>query len=140
MVYPPGIASIVPGERFDERARPMLDYLKMFESSANLFPGFEVEIRETEKDGTVRFYTYVVREWLPPVTETQNAWSYGCLPLTFILMASSGGVASPGPSARCIRILSVQRPYLKPTDFKRPACSNPNIWCRRCDGMLATSI
>lgn len=66
VVYPPGIASIVPGERFDERARPMLDYLKMFESSANLFPGFEVEIqgiyRETEKDGTVRFYTYVVRE------------------------------------------------------------------------------
>jgi ornithine decarboxylase len=44
----------------------MLDYLKMFEKSANLFPGFEVEVqgiyREIEKDGTVRFYTYVVRE------------------------------------------------------------------------------
>jgi ornithine decarboxylase len=66
VVYPPGIASIVPGERLDERARPMLDYLKMFERSANLFPGFEVEVqgiyRELEKDGTVRFYTYVVRE------------------------------------------------------------------------------
>jgi ornithine decarboxylase len=66
VVYPPGIASIVPGERLDERARPMLDYLAMFERSANLFPGFEVEVqgiyRETEKDGTVRFYTYVVRE------------------------------------------------------------------------------
>ena len=66
VVYPPGIATIVPGERLDERARPMLDYLKMFERSANLFPGFEAEIqgiyRETEKDGTVRFYTYVVRE------------------------------------------------------------------------------
>jgi ornithine decarboxylase len=66
VVYPPGIASIVPGERLDERARPMLDYLKMFERSANLFPGFEVEVqgiyREIEKDGTVRFYTYVVRE------------------------------------------------------------------------------
>jgi ornithine decarboxylase len=38
----------------------------MFERSANLFPGFEAEIqgvyRETEKDGTVRFHTYVVRE------------------------------------------------------------------------------
>jgi ornithine decarboxylase len=38
----------------------------MFEKSANLFPGFEVEVqgiyREIEKDGTVRFYTYVVRE------------------------------------------------------------------------------
>jgi ornithine decarboxylase len=66
VVYPPGIASIVPGERLDERARPMLDYLKMFERSANLFPGFEVEVqgiyREIDKDGAVRFHTYVVRE------------------------------------------------------------------------------
>jgi len=66
VVYPPGIATIVPGERLDERARPMLDYLKMFERCANSFPGFDVEIqgiyRETEADGKVRFYTYVVRE------------------------------------------------------------------------------
>jgi ornithine decarboxylase len=66
VVYPPGIASIVPGERLDERARPMLDYLKMFERSANLFPGFEVEIqgiyREVDSDGRVRFHTYVARE------------------------------------------------------------------------------
>jgi len=66
VVYPPGIATVVPGERLDERARPMLDYLKMFERSANMFPGFEVEIqgiyREIEKDGAVRFYTYVARE------------------------------------------------------------------------------
>jgi ornithine decarboxylase len=66
VVYPPGIATIVPGERLDDRARPMLDYLKMFERSANLFPGFEAEIqgiyRESEPDGTIRFYTYVVRE------------------------------------------------------------------------------
>lgn len=66
VVYPPGIATIVPGERLDGRARPMLDYLKMFEQSANLFPGFEAEIqgvyREIEPDGSVRFYTYVVRE------------------------------------------------------------------------------
>ena len=42
------------------------DYLLAFEKSANLFPGFDVEIqgiyRETEADGRVRFYTYVVRE------------------------------------------------------------------------------
>ncbi len=66
VVYPPGIASIVPGERLDERAKPMLDYLGMFEKAANLFPGFDVEIqgiyRETDKDGAVRFHTYVVRE------------------------------------------------------------------------------
>ena len=66
VVYPPGIATIVPGERLDERAKPMLDYLKMFERSANLFPGFEAEIqgiyREIEPDGLTRFYTYVARE------------------------------------------------------------------------------
>lgn len=66
VVYPPGIASIVPGERLDRRAQPMLDYLGMFEKSANLFPGFDVEIqgvyRETAPDGTIRFHTYVVRE------------------------------------------------------------------------------
>jgi ornithine decarboxylase len=66
VVYPPGIATIVPGERLDQRAQPMLDYLKMFERSANMFPGFEAEIqgiyRESQPDGTVRFHTYVVRE------------------------------------------------------------------------------
>ena len=66
VVYPPGIATIVPGERLDARAKPMLDYLKMFERSANLFPGFEAEIqgifREIEPDGSSRFYTYVARE------------------------------------------------------------------------------
>lgn len=66
VVYPPGIASVVPGERLDERAQPMLDYLKMFERCANLFPGFDVEIqgiyRETEAESRVRFHTYVARE------------------------------------------------------------------------------
>src|SRR5262249_22912876 len=33
VVYPPGIATIVPGERLTERAQPMIDYLKMFEAS-----------------------------------------------------------------------------------------------------------
>ena len=63
VVYPPGIATIVPGELLDERAKPMLDYLVLFERSANLFPGFEAEIqgvyREIEPNGAVRFYTYV---------------------------------------------------------------------------------
>ena len=66
VVYPPGIATVVPGERLCERAKPMLDYLMTFEKSANLFPGFEAEIqglyREVDKEGRVRFYTYVVRE------------------------------------------------------------------------------
>jgi arginine/lysine/ornithine decarboxylase len=65
VVYPPGIATIVPGERLTERAQPMIDYLKMFEASFNAFPGFEVEIqgvyRETDASGRVR-HTYVVAE------------------------------------------------------------------------------
>jgi ornithine decarboxylase len=66
VVYPPGIATIVPGERLTERARPMIEYLKMFEKSANVFPGFEAEVqglyREVDDSGAIRFYTYVVRE------------------------------------------------------------------------------
>ena len=66
VVYPPGIATVVPGERLSARARPMIDYLKVFESSANTFPGFEVEIqglyREFDAAGKMRLYTYVVRE------------------------------------------------------------------------------
>ncbi|GJE42083.1 Constitutive ornithine decarboxylase [Methylobacterium soli] len=66
LVYPPGIGTVLPGERLDERAKPMLDYFKMFERSANLFPGFEAEIqgvyREVDPDGRIRFYTYVLRE------------------------------------------------------------------------------
>jgi ornithine decarboxylase len=66
LVYPPGIGTVLPGERLDERAKPMLDYFKMFEAAANLFPGFEAEIqgvyRQVEPDGRIRFYTYVLRE------------------------------------------------------------------------------
>jgi ornithine decarboxylase len=44
----------------------MIDYLLVFQRAANLFPGFETEVqgvyREREKDGSIRFYTYVVRE------------------------------------------------------------------------------
>ena len=64
--YPPGIATIVPGERLSQRARPMIDYLKVFERSSNVFAGFETEVqgiyRERDEAGAARFYTYVVRE------------------------------------------------------------------------------
>jgi arginine/lysine/ornithine decarboxylase len=44
----------------------MIEYLKMFERGANVFPGFEAEIqglyREVDASGAIRFYTYVVRE------------------------------------------------------------------------------
>ena len=65
VVYPPGIATIVPGERIGGRAQPMLDYLKVFEKGANTFPGFESEVqglyRETDAAGVTRFHTYVVK-------------------------------------------------------------------------------
>jgi ornithine decarboxylase len=65
VVYPPGIATIVPGERLDERAQPMIDYLKVFEKGSNLFPGFDTEIqgvyREKQPDGSIRLFTYVTR-------------------------------------------------------------------------------
>jgi ornithine decarboxylase len=66
VVYPPGIATIVPGERLTERAQPMIDYLKMFESCFNTFPGFDVEIqgvyKEVDASGRTRLHTYVVCE------------------------------------------------------------------------------
>jgi ornithine decarboxylase len=65
VVYPPGIATIVPGERLTERAQPMIDYLKMFETCFNLFPGFDVEIQGVYRKvdaGRIRLYTYVVTE------------------------------------------------------------------------------
>ena len=66
VVYPPGIATIVPGERLTGRAQPMIDYLRMFEACFNTFPGFDVEIqgvyRETDANGRIRLYTYVVSE------------------------------------------------------------------------------
>ncbi|MFC7476061.1 Orn/Lys/Arg decarboxylase N-terminal domain-containing protein [Dankookia sp. GCM10030260] len=66
LVYPPGIATVIPGERLGQRSRPMIAYLKAFERAGNAFPGFENEIqglyREKAADGSIRFHTYVVRE------------------------------------------------------------------------------
>jgi ornithine decarboxylase/arginine decarboxylase len=66
VVYPPGIATIVPGERLGARAQPMIEYLKMFETCFNRFPGFDVEIqgvyKEIDASGRIRLHTYVVCE------------------------------------------------------------------------------
>ena len=65
LIYPPGIGVIVPGERWDRRARPMLDYFLAFEQSFNRFPGFNYEVQgvfQEKTNGRIRFYTYVVRE------------------------------------------------------------------------------
>jgi ornithine decarboxylase len=65
LIYPPGIGIIVPGERYDERARPMIDYFLAFEESANRFPGFSYEVQgvyQVSEAGRIRFHTYVVKE------------------------------------------------------------------------------
>ncbi len=66
LVYPPGIATMVPGERVGQNSAPMIDYLLAFERLENTFPGLSTEIqgvyRERQPDGGVRFFTYVLSE------------------------------------------------------------------------------
>lgn len=65
LVYPPGIAVVVPGERYTERSRPMLEYFRMFEQGYARFPGFANEIQGVyarQVNGRARLFTYVVKE------------------------------------------------------------------------------
>ncbi len=65
LIYPPGIGVVLPGERWDDRAQPMLDYFMAFQESFNRFPGFNYEVQgvfQEREDGRIRFYTYVVQE------------------------------------------------------------------------------
>jgi ornithine decarboxylase len=65
LIYPPGIGIIVPGERYDDAARPMVDYFLVFEEGGNLFPGFSYEVQgvyQVAEDTRTRFFTYVVKE------------------------------------------------------------------------------
>jgi ornithine decarboxylase len=65
LIYPPGIGVVVPGERWDERAQPMLDYFHAFEESFNRFPGFNYEVQgvfQERVDGRIKFHTYAVRQ------------------------------------------------------------------------------
>ena len=65
LIYPPGIGIVVPGERYDSRATPMIDYFLTFEDSCNRFPGFSYEVQgvyQIQEQGKIRFYTYVVKE------------------------------------------------------------------------------
>jgi ornithine decarboxylase len=65
LIYPPGIGIVVPGERYDDRAQPMLDYFSVFEEAFNRFPGFAYEVQGVYPDVTgdrIVFHTYVVKE------------------------------------------------------------------------------
>jgi ornithine decarboxylase len=65
LIYPPGIGIIVPGERYDDAAKSMVDYFLVFEDGCNRFPGFSYEVQgvyQEHDEGAIRFYTYVVKE------------------------------------------------------------------------------
>jgi ornithine decarboxylase len=65
LIYPPGIGIVLPGERWDEKAQPMLDYFLAFQESFNRFPGFSYEVQgvfQERVDGKIKFFTYVVRK------------------------------------------------------------------------------
>ncbi len=65
LIYPPGIGVVLPGERWDDKAKPMLDYFLAFEESFNRFPGFNYEVQgvyQERVDGRITFHTYVVRQ------------------------------------------------------------------------------
>ena len=64
VVYPPGIAVMVPGERFADDSAATA-YLQLFEENDNLFPGFESEMQGVyprQCGDRIRYFTYVVRE------------------------------------------------------------------------------
>ena len=69
LVYPPGIATIVPGERVGRQSSPMIDYLLNFERAENTFPGLGTEIQGVYREnegGRIRFHTYVVKQEFEP--------------------------------------------------------------------------
>src|SRR4029077_19764681 len=47
------------------------------------------------------------------------------------------GVDAPGPRARCISTVSIQRSNLRPTAGNNPACRKPSAACREIDAALS---
>ena len=66
LIYPPGIGIVVPGERYDDACKPMIDYFLAFQEAWAIFPGFSNEIQgvyaEEDADGKPEFFTYVVKD------------------------------------------------------------------------------
>jgi arginine decarboxylase len=57
--YPPGIPLIMPGERFTESTRSIIDYLKFARTFDKSFPGFVADVHglQREDEGNGRLYT-----------------------------------------------------------------------------------
>ncbi|MCF5306126.1 lysine decarboxylase, partial [Pseudomonas syringae] len=57
--YPPGIPLIMPGERFIESTRSIIDYLAFARTFDSSFPGFVADVHglQHEDDGSGRRYT-----------------------------------------------------------------------------------
>lgn len=57
--YPPGIPLIMPGERFTESTRSIIDYLAFAREFDSSFPGFVADVHglQHEDDGSGRCYT-----------------------------------------------------------------------------------
>ncbi len=57
--YPPGIPLIMPGERFTEATRSIIDYLKFARTFDSSFPGFVADVHglQHEDEGNGRQYT-----------------------------------------------------------------------------------
>jgi ornithine decarboxylase len=65
VVYPPGLAVMVPGERYGDESAAVR-YLQLFQAFDNRFPGFESEMQgvfpRRQEDGSLRYFTYVLKE------------------------------------------------------------------------------
>jgi lysine decarboxylase/arginine decarboxylase len=63
--YPPGIPIIMGGEKLNEKAAPIYDYLKARQDFENLYPGYESDIHgveRIERDGKKYFRTMCIKE------------------------------------------------------------------------------
>ncbi|WP_176013753.1 Orn/Lys/Arg decarboxylase N-terminal domain-containing protein [Victivallis sp. Marseille-Q1083] len=62
--YPPGIPIMMGGEKMNEKARPIFEYLKAREDFENEFPGYEGDIHGVERevrDGRTCFKTMCIK-------------------------------------------------------------------------------
>ena len=64
--HPPGITSILPGEKWNENTQK---YFLCIEDIINQYPGFEIELQgiyEQKEDGKIKFYVIVLKKEFEP--------------------------------------------------------------------------